>query len=161
MEKDILQDLVDSWLETRDNVTLGRIITQLNPFLKKRASYISGLTQVEFDDIMQELAIVVMGRLEKYNKNRGKFITYLFNSMRGDPTDTLQRLTKKKRGGDGKSQFLTLTSLNSPIRPGDDGTLEDFVESPYGEIDETILNHDMNELKESKKSIYKYLHRRA
>jgi len=161
MEKDILQDLVDSWMETRDSVILGKIILQLKPFLKTRAEYIRKLTQTEYEDMMQELAIVVMGRLEKYNRSRGKFITYLFNSMRGDPTDTLQRLTKKKRGGDGKSQFLTLISLNSPIRPGDDGTLEDFVESPYGEIEETVLNHDVNEIKESKKNLYKYLHRRA
>lgn len=146
MKIDQLQTLVEQYLQTKDNKTIERIIVQLKPFLSTRASYISKLARVEFEDIMQELQIVLLQRLQTYNKERGKFITYLYNSMRGDPTDTLQRLCKKKRGGDGKNKYLSPISLHS--QPFNDSTTElhEVLCDPRSSINETILKTDMKDI---------------
>jgi len=157
-----LQTLVEEYLKTRDSHTAGKVITQLQPFLKVRAKYICSLTHLEFEDVMQDLAIVVLGRLEKYRPERkAKFLTYLFSAMRGDPTENLQRMVKKKRGGDGKSQYMTLLSLHQPQsnEEGEERTLQDIQVSNFDPHKEMVFEHDVTQIQNSKKTLYKYLKR--
>lgn len=157
MEKDILQDWAEEFIRTQSNEVYTKIFGHLQPFLKTRASYICNLTGEEFDDIMQELAIVLLDRLKKYNPQRGKLITYLFNSMRGDPTDTLQRMTKKKRGGDGKRRYMKTISLNQPVYDENATELGDIIPDTKDDLHENIVAHDIKELKTNKRKLYRYL----
>jgi len=168
--EDILQLLVEEYLsvseKSKREELFAKIVKQLQPFLSTRARYIVNLVGTDpvnsFEDIMQDLQIVLLQRLEKYSKNRGKFITYMFNSMRGDPTDTLQRMCKKKRGGDGKNKYCLPISLNQFIGDSEDIELLDTVEDKSeSELNHKILREDVAVLdKTNRKKLYSYLKKR-
>lgn len=154
---ELLQALVIEYRTTKDNNVLTQIIKLLNPFLSSLAARICELTRSEFDDIMQELVIVLMQRLEKYNPEKSKFLTYIHNSMKGDPTDTLQRMVKIKRGGDGKSKYINHVSLDAPVYDENPTTLVETLKHPSNNTEEAIFEHDVEMLKNDKKKLYKYL----
>jgi hypothetical protein len=118
--RDDLQKLVEAYLKEANDTILSKIIHQLQPFIGKIARRISELSGVDVDDLKQEMSIVVIKRLANYDITKGKFITYLINTCKGDPTDTLQTMVCKRRGGDGKSKYAATISLNEPLRDGDD-----------------------------------------
>jgi len=127
-----LQELVLNYLQEQNNETLAQILLLLKPLIKKKAFKLSQLTKVEQADLEQELIIVIMSRLKSYNSSKGKFLTYLINTMKGDPTDTMSTLVCKKRGGDGKKIFASNISLSQPINSGSDDKeliLEDVITS--------------------------------
>jgi len=143
-----LQKLVIQYQNSKDNKVLELIIAQLKPFLDKKAITIARICQAEFKDIRQELIIVLLKRLEKYDSNKCQFLTYLFNSMKGDPTDTLQTMVCKKRGGDGKKLFMNNISMSQVTNEGSDGnelSLEDKLADPHN-IRDQIEQNDLEEL---------------
>ena len=66
-------------------------------------------------------------------------------------------MTKKKRGGDGKSKYMRPVSLNQKMYEENDTELGDTVASPYNGTNERIFEHDVNELQNSKRQLYRYL----
>jgi hypothetical protein len=143
-----LQKLVIQYQSNKDNKVLESIIQQLKPFIDKKAIKIARICQSEFKDIRQELIIVLLKRLDKYDSSKCKFLTYLFNSMKGDPTDTLQTMVCKKRGGDGKKMFASSISINQVANEGSEDkemTLEDKIADPHNIRDE-IEQRDIAEL---------------
>jgi len=106
-----LQQLVEEYKRTHDNNMVEAIINQLKPFIYKNAIRLTRMLPLELDDIRQELIIQVLKRLNSYDSQKGKFLTYLTNTFKGDPTDTLQTLVCKKRGGDGKSKYVIPCSI--------------------------------------------------
>ncbi len=129
---DKLQDLVTTYLKQKEQKLLTDIIKALEPLICKKARELSRLAQVEYEDMKQELYIVVLKKISLYDETKGKFITYVFQFLKGDPTDTIAAKVCKKRGGDGKHHFASTISLNTVINEdGEDKetTLEDTVAS--------------------------------
>ena len=125
-----LQELAISYLQSQNNETLTQILLLLKPLIKKKAYKLSRVTLVDQKDLEQEMVIVIMNRLKSYNPTKGKFLTYLINTTKGDPTDTMSTLVCKKRGGDGKKNFASSISLSHPINKSEgekEITLEDVV----------------------------------
>jgi len=96
----------------------------------KHSVRLSKLLPLEFDDIQQEVVIAILKRLETYNTPKGSFLSYLINTFKGDPTDTLQTFVCKKRGGDGKNHYMIPQSLQEVLNGSEDSetTLEDTIE---------------------------------
>jgi hypothetical protein len=125
-----LQELALAYLQNQSNETLTQILLLLKPFIRKKAFKLSLITKVDQSDLEQEMYIVVMNRLKSYDPTKGKFLTYLINTTKGDPTGTMSTLVCKKRGGDGKKNFASNISLSQPINTGTSDkeiTLEDTV----------------------------------
>jgi len=154
---DKLQSLVNEYLQFKSNELLEKIIILLKPFIKYKAKRISDISKTEFKDIEQELFIVLLKRIKSYDKNKSKFITYLFNSMKGDPTGTLQSLTRKKRGGNGERKFLIPISLSEILNRDSDNKEINFENSLH-----TSINiRDEIEKKDIRELIEKYGFKRA
>ncbi len=133
-----LQSLILQYQRTNDNQLLNRIIETLQPFIQKHTVRLLKILPLEFDDIKQEVMIVILKRIKTYDVHRGKFLTYLMNTFQGDPTRILQSLKRKKRGGDGESHYLTLESLQDVINNEDRATLEEVI------LDEKDIREDIN-----------------
>ena len=137
-----LQELVLKYKETNNSSLLDKIIEILKPFINKHTVRLLKILPIEFDDIKQEIVIVLLKRVKTYDCTRGKFITYLMNTFQGDPTRILQSLKRKKRGGDGLSHYLTLESLQEVVNKEDGTTLEETLSDTRdtkGEINYNLL----------------------
>ena len=111
-----LQEAILRYKKTQDPKTLAYICKIIEPFLNKHASRLRRFLPLEFDDIRQELYLVVLKRLKSYNPSKGKFLTYLCNTFKGDPTRILVGLVSKKRGGNGDRQYLSTFSLDDTVK---------------------------------------------
>jgi RNA polymerase sigma factor (sigma-70 family) len=157
-----LQELVLKYKETNNGTLLDKIIEVLNPFIYKHTSRLLRLLPIEFDDIKQEVMIVILKRIKTYNSAKGKFLTYLMNTFQGDPTKTLQRLKCKKRGGDGKSHYIILESLQRVINKEDGTTLEEIIPDKkdiLGEINYTILKALRDNLTDEEQKVFDILYK--
>lgn len=123
-----LQTLVNTYIKKKRKIVLEQIILQLKPFIDGRTRYITRLTRQSFEDTRQEMVIIIMNRLKSYERGNGisksKFLTYLWNTTKGDSTEILKKMVRKKRGGDGMHKYLSLLSLNTIIGVDDNGILE-------------------------------------
>lgn len=136
-----LQKLAETYLETKHNNDLTKLLKQIDPLLNHKAYSLAKLSQEEFEDIKQELCIVVMKKLPTYDSTRAKFSTFLNAIMRGDPTDILANKVCRKRGGNGKNMFMSLKSLDAPLN--EEGmTLGDIVPM-HKDFREDIYNRDI------------------
>lgn len=133
-----LQSLILTYQRTNDNKLLENIIQALQPFIQKHTVRLLKILPLEFEDIKQELMIVILKRIRTYDAHRGKFLTYLMNTFQGDPTRILSSLKRKKRGGDGNSHYLTVESLQQVINHEEGTTLEDVL------VDESDIQKDIN-----------------
>ena len=145
MENIDLQNLVIAWLNNKNNKILAQILTKLAPLINKKARWLSNKAREDYDDMRQEVIIAVMKRLQSYDITKGKFLTYLINTMRGDPTDILQTKVCKIRGGDGKKLYATPLSLDAPLNTNNDGKEKSLLDcladwrDPYSKIQEADL----------------------
>ncbi len=97
-----LQELVLKYKRKKDVDLLVEIIKTLRPLICKKAYTLrSYLPSYDVKDLEQDLVILIMNLLNKYNSKRSKFITYLMIRFRGDPLKILQRKVAQKRGGSG------------------------------------------------------------
>jgi len=152
-----LQELVLLYLQSQNNESLAQILLLLRPLIRKKAFKLSQITKVDQSDLEQEMIIVIMSRLKSYDPTKGKFLTYIINTTKGDPTDTMASLVCKKRGGDGKKNFASNISLSHVINNGDkELTLEDVIPDKKdfrGDIDielvrDLLKNHSEEEVRE-------------
>jgi len=127
-----LQEQVLKYLQNNNNETLTQILHLLKPLVINKARKLSKYTLLDMKDLEQDLYIVILKRLKSYNSSKGKFLTYLFNTLRGDPTGNLQSMTRKKRGGNGEHMFASNISLSQPVlgSKGEELTLEDMIADP-------------------------------
>ncbi|MFX0084251.1 MAG: hypothetical protein ACFFAU_01155 [Candidatus Hodarchaeota archaeon] len=97
-----LQELVLKYKRKKDVKILTEIIQTLHPIIHKKAFELHRyLPRHDVKDLEQDLVILIMNMLNRYNSKRSKFITYLVVRFRGDPLKILQKQVSIKRGGSG------------------------------------------------------------
>jgi len=157
-----LQEMVLKYKETNNNRSLlNNILIILQPFIQKQTARLLKILPLEFDDIKQEVMLVIMKRIKTYDSSKGKFLTYITNTLKGDPTNTLQRLKCKKRGGDGISHYLTLKSLQHIINEEDKITLEETImdeKDSRSEINYNLLYSLKDNLTDMEQRVFELLY---
>jgi RNA polymerase sigma factor (sigma-70 family) len=102
-------------LRTRDRSAFVELQNELFPWLTAFAAKKYGITEEDAKDLMQDLAVVLIKNIKRFDSSPGRFVSWVFRILRNRCVDELRRRQK-----------LQLTSLDAltkdlaiPLEPKD------------------------------------------